>query len=724
MFRTKANKVALASSALLLCAAIAHAQTASPLTATPTSVSIGYVLGTGPGTPVPTSLSVPTGTSGSIPFVIDQTTVPFWLTTQNASAVALTSGSVAAGTPVAVYFVATSYAGSMSAGAYVANVGFAVNGYSELIVQVTLTVTGGASTLSVVNNGTPVATAGTVPLTWTYGAAASTIALPLTLFSSNDPIPFSATSAVTSNGPEDWIEIVNPNGIAYNYGSTLNITFAQDALTNATVGSQLTGSITINYGASSQYVVNIDITVGEPAPAVSSIFPRETAPLSATSFLYLVVTGTGFGTTTQGFTTATSVSLTYGPTGTPSAVLGQTGGVLAAGLTTVVNPTTMILKIPAQDATSGTPIPLLTSAAVGNPVTIAITNGTYGSASPATLYVSTNPIIDSIADAAALVEPTPGQNPNVAPYELISIFGNNFCTSCGSTPVIASPSENRYPTSLTAPASGGEPLTVTFYKTLDTASTLTDSDVIAQGYILFASNTQINVLVPSTVAVADNPMQVVVGYGPTGSVLVSNSNVSYAVTAAQANPGIFTASSNGQGQGAILVAGTGGTVTVNSSGSASTEVAEGGTIEIYASGLGIPNSAAADTASATKPSFPNSCVSVASYVTTAGLTSPSTADGAVLNPADIETNLYPPCFSSSGSTPVTVGVTVAGQTATVTYAGWVSGSVAGLYQINATVPTSTKVVAGSNAIELTVTYGSGTSKTVYSSQGGVTVAVK
>ena len=43
--------------------------------------------------------------------------------------------------------------------------------------------------------------------------------------------------------------------------------------------------------------------------------------------------------------------------------------------------------------------------------------------------------------------------------------------------------------------------------------------------------------------------------------------------------------------------------------------------------------------------------------------------------------------------------------ATVTYAGWVAGSVAGLYQINATVPT--KATAG-KSLPVVVTVGSGT----------------
>jgi len=690
MFRISACKISVAASALLLCAGLAQAQTipASPLKATPTSVSIGFTLPSTAGMAQSTALSV---TSGSVPFVIDSTTVPFWLSTQDGSGNPLSGGTVSAGTPFNVYFQGSAAAGAMNAGAYVASVGFAVNGYQELTVQVTLTVLGTSSTLTVFNGSTPVTSGGSaVAVSWTYGAA--TPALALTLVSSNDPITFASTSAVNGSSPEDWIQLASPNGIAYNFGTALNVGFARDALINSTVGSTLTGSITITYGAST-FVVNISITIGEPAATVTSVFPQESAPL-ASGALTVVVTGTGFGSVAQGFTDATTVSLTYGPGGATTGTLGA--GHLSAGTVTYVNPTTMVLSIPAKDG-SGTPVSILTTA--GQNVTLSITNPTFNS-SPvtATLYVTSNPIVYSVADAAALEEPTPGNTPTVAPYELVSIFGNNFCPTC-TGPVIAPVSSGRYPTTLTAPASGGDPLTVTFYK----ADGVT---VVGDAYIVFANNTQINALVPSTVASADNPMQVVVSYNS----INSNVNVTYSANAALANPGIFTTSSSGQGQGAILNSDS----SVNSS---TKQAAPGSTIMIYASGLGTPNSTAADTASTKKAAFPASCISIASYVAAAGLSSPTTADGAVLDSGDIETNLLPPCFATSGQIAVTIG----GAAATVTYAGWVSGSVTGLYQINATIPT--KATAGNLPVVVTVTNKVGTQTVVNTSQTGVTVAV-
>jgi uncharacterized protein (TIGR03437 family) len=351
-----------------------------------------------------------------------------------------------------------------------------------------------------------------------------------------------------------------------------------------------------------------------------------------------------------------------------------------------VNPTTMILSIPWED---GTPVSILDTA---QKITISINNG--GSAVTAFLWVTANPVIYSVTDAAALIEPTPGTQPNVAPYELVSIFGTNFCPTCAA-PVVAPVASSRYPTSLTA---GGHTLTVTFYKSDGVT-------LVGDAYLLFATNTQINALVPSAVVAADNPMQVVVSY----DAVLSNTNVLYEVNGALANPGIFTSSSNGQGQGAILLANG----TVNSSATASAKAAPGGSISIYLSGMGAPNSTGTDVAATKAGKFPTSCISVANYVAEAA-PSPATADGVVLDSTDIATNTLPPCFATANQVTATIG----GAAATVTYAGWVSGSVTGLYQVNATVPT--KATAGNLPITVTVNNGTGQ---VVTSQAGVTVAV-
>jgi uncharacterized protein (TIGR03437 family) len=104
---------------------------------------------------------------------------------------------------------------------------------------------------------------------------------------------------------------------------------------------------------------------------------------------------------------------------------------------------------------------------------------------------------------------------------------------------------------------------------------------------------------------------------------------------------------------------------------------------------------------------------VANYVTAADLTSPATADGAVLSASDWGTGNLPPCFSTKSYVTVTIG----GVAATVTYDGWVAGSVTGLYQINVTVPKATTSTTPVNLPVLVTVNG-------VPAQTGVTLAVK
>jgi len=106
--------------------------------------------------------------------------------------------------------------------------------------------------------------------------------------------------------------------------------------------------------------------------------------------------------------------------------------------------------------------------------------------------------------------------------------------------------------------------------------------------------------------------------------------------------------------------------------------------------------------------------SVKASSTTAAYTSPAwtTIDGAVFSygPNTIISGL-PPCFTDTIT--VTFGTGASAVTATsaagggVTYAGFVSGAVAGLYQINVKIPTGITGLPAS--VPITVTIGSYTS---------------
>ena len=225
--------------------------------------------------------------------------------------------------------------------------------------------------------------------------------------------------------------------------------------------------------------------------------------------------------------------------------------------------------------------------------------------------------------------------------------------------------------------------------------------MITNAYLLFATNNQINALVPSGVT-----GNATVNIGVTWNSLASTL---FPATIAAQNPGVFTVTSSGQGQGAILLS----DYSLNSG---SNKAAAGSTVLIYMTGVGAPNSAALNSATATKAAFPTTCVSLASYMATINAlgTPPSplwtTNDGAIIQSAKLTANHFPPCMATANAVTVNIG----GKAATVAYAGWVSDSVAGLYQINATLASTTP----SGTQPVTVTVGG------VASQTGVTMVVK
>jgi uncharacterized protein (TIGR03437 family) len=694
MFRLSANKISAAASALLLCAGLAQAQTPTPLTATwtnsPAAVALTFNL-TGNVANGPIGVTV-TATSPTI-FDIDPTTVPYWLTLTNSGGTAITGGT----TPnVLVNFQANTATEALGVGNYGANIHFKVSGDADLVVPVALAVTNGVNTVSVAQ-GT------TIALTWVYGAAPPTQVL--TIVSSAQPAAFSVTTAnttvsTTENIPSNWISSSAPSGIAYTFGTPITISFLSDVLKNAAVGASLTGTVTITPGSGSAITVDITITVGEPAAVVSGIFPAAVAP-STTTALALVVTGSGF--TSSATTCAPAVcgdvtTVTIGYTGDGGSAVSLTG-TQVAGSIHVVNPNTMVLTIPAMDAQSPTASNILAAGTI----TLTITNGLAGeTAQVETLTVTSNPIITSITDAASLVQATPPNALKLAPYELISIFGNNFnLTALGAAGTAVAATTNsfgQYPESLDVPTGGANPISVSFYK----QGTIGAPTLIGTAPLVYISNTQINAIVPSGVTASGiTALQIVVTYG-------ANSNATpYPAVPIATNPGVFTVGADGQGQGAILNS----DYSINSP---TNVAATGSTVMLYLSGLGAPNSTSSDAASTTVAKFPGSCISPASYFAAVNALVPAPAtpwtsdDGAVILVSNLGTNKLPPCFTSSPS------VTIGGKTATVTYAGWVADSVAGLYQVNVTVPT----VTASTTAPVLVTMGGVTS------QAGVTMAVQ
>jgi len=671
MFKFSANQILLASSALLLCAGFAQAQTepVSPATAAPTSVDIQFQLPATAGAAASVTLTIASGTDL---FSIDPSTVPFWLTATPAGNTIVPANPGPAET---VAFQASTAAGSLTAGVYTASVHVRITGFQDLVIPVSLAVADVASTVSITYNGTAKANNSTITIPWVYGSAYPSATLDI--LSSDAPIAYSATSAITTPlNTVNWIQLGASSGIAYNFGSPLAVNFLSDVLKNASVGDSLQGQVTISYGSGPTTIqINFTINVTEPNAALSAnpLFPAY-VPVVSTGSATVVVTGSGF----YAAPSATVVSINYGHGLKVLTTLASSDGTPVPGAVTIVDPNHLILTIPWDDASNNA---ILSSAQA---VTISITNGiALETPVTATLNVTTFPIVNAITDGAAVVAPATGATPKFAPYEMVTVWGSNFGPTAG-TPVVATTTSSVYPTSLTT---NGHALSVAVYKQDGTT-------LLANAPLLFASNDQINMMVPAEIiGTGITGLQFVVTYG-------LNSSQPYMATPAATNPGLFTTSSSGQGQGAILNS----DFSVNGS---SNQATKGSTVIIYATGLGAPNSTSADTASTTAAKFPASCISVANYETAASLT---TADGAVLIGSDIATNKLPPCFATANQVTVTIG----GLAATVTYAGWVSGSVTGLYQINATVPT--KATTGDLPVLLT-TGG-------VTSQAGVTVALK
>jgi hypothetical protein len=103
--------------------------------------------------------------------------------------------------------------------------------------------------------------------------------------------------------------------------------------------------------------------------------------------------------------------------------------------------------------------------------------------------------------------------------------------------------------------------------------------------------------------------------------------------------------------------------------------------------LGTPDGTA-NNASAGAAQWPGDCVSTSSYVAALNLQTGNSAvggDGLVIADWVLNANRLPPRLSATATIPT---VTIGGQPATVTYAGWVAGSVAGHYQVNVRLPGS------------------------------------
>jgi hypothetical protein len=192
------------------------------------------------------------------------------------------------------------------------------------------------------------------------------------------------------------------------------------------------------------------------------------------------------------------------------------------------------------------------------------------------------------------------------------------------------------------------------------------------------------------------------GYG-TGSTM--RSSAAFDVDVVATNPGVFTVAANGQGDGAVLDSTYAPIVPGSEAGLRSTGGgSDSDVVQIYMTGLGVPNSGGSNASAGSGYTWSTDCVTEASYRTSLNnyaSSSLTTLDGVIISSSLLNTNRLAPCFrSSSDSSGTPPTVTIGGVAGTVTYAGWVADSVAGLYQMNVRLPSSTGSYTTSAGVSL------------------------
>lgn len=619
----------------------------SPLVATPASFTLSYTKGSGTAGYADVALSAASGTP---PFTVDPTSLPGWLSVDTAT------GAV----PATIRFSTNKTADSLAAGNYSATVQILSSGSASLALPLALAVSDASPTLSV-EEGT------TRNLKWT---TAQPLPIPyITLSSSGAAIAY---SIATDGALAPIISSGFRNGFAYSYGTPVPVTFDPTVLGAAQPGSVLTGTVSITWGSpATTTVVTINLTIQPSAATLQSILPSVVPAAAAGQTVTVALSGSGFVDSTDP-AQATVVGIVSG------------GSLMAdKNLAVTISNSSNILVTITAPATSDRLLPFSPSGS-GGTVTLGVCNplGTKCSTATgtATLTISTNPTIQSVTSASSYAITQPPALPVVAPYDILSLFGFHFCTSrgtgCGATVLYGLPDSVtlRYPTQLSPDAAGASQrrLSVTFQTT--DASPVT----IGNAPLLFATDTQINLVAPVGLnAYIGKTVNITVNFG-------SAASAAYPVVVAATDPGIFAVGADGQGDGAVLAADW-SVVGMGNEAGVRQVAADSDTVQIFVTGLGEPDGKADDSV-AGGGLWPQDCVSEISFLKSLNkLTSGSAAtlDGTLAASAALASGRLGPCMIMAVPT-----VTVGGQPATVTYAGWVPNSIAGAYQLNVKLPAS------------------------------------
>ena len=647
----------------------------SVLTVSPTK-SLTYVKGSG--TPAYVDLPVSSTPSGLF-LSINQASLPNWLTVDS------TTGTL----PKSFRFSTTSVCDTLPPGTYTATVYLQVAGYADTPVSISLLLTNKAPTLSVslppvaLSPGLQSTSTTTMQnINWVVGSPAPTTTI--IAQSSDSPIGFTAAGGGAA-GPIPS----TTSGVAYNFGTEIGVTFNQVALASAVPGTVLNGTVTLTWGSSnSTIVVTFNISVLSAAPTLTSVLPASIPTATAPNHFTVTLSGTGFVGGTDA-ALATKLGIVVG------------GSIVTdSNLTPVVSGSSTILltiNVPAVGADTN-----LTQFATPGALELGICNPA-GSGSCTTpqatilLNIGAGPIVQAVTSASSFKQGSPT---TTAPFDIITIWGANFCPTCGSSGIAfgtPDPITQLYPQSLALPADPNNGnavhyLTATFYNHLSAGS----GTWLGNAPLLFATNNQINLVVPANVSTATGTVDVVVTYNSTNAVPASSATEpatgpgTYNLTIAATDPGMFTVGADGQGNAAILNAITYQQITQASPAGMRSVGTDSDTVALYVTGLGIPDSTATDTSGGTMTNITD-CISTTAYISALqalpGATN-TTMDGAVILPSVIDPSRLPPCMANTSTTTVPA-VTIGNVAATsVGFAGFVDTAITGLYQINVTLPVS------------------------------------
>jgi len=664
-----------------------HSGPLSPLTVTPVpaapTLSMSYIKGSGtPATQtvnLTSSISTPTAST-----FYQMLTFPTWLTVNSPT------GFIPYTVGANLTFGTTIAADSLAPGTYTTTVFVQVANYADEPITISLLVANKAPTLSIT-------TPNPMPVLYTLGGPipVSTI----TVVSSDSPIPYTISFGgllapqLTANE--------QLTGIAFSFGSNIGITYNPLLFETSAPGTVLSGTVTFTWGPATAStpaivtVVTINLTVGSPAAALTSISPASLPTAPPGSVFSVNLTGSGFVGGTDP-TLATKVGIVTGSS--PATITLDPNFHL-----TYINPSNMILQVTVPALVGGangdSNLPFLVGG-TGGPVYLGVVNGTGTTPTgTAILTIGSNPIIYGVTSSSSFTEVSGGALPSLAPYDMFSVFGASFCSSvgtfpapvganggCSNTTILAGHPDSVYsvfPFALT-PDSQILPTPPSSSLWRNLSVTLYPHGTLAGGLpapLLFATNGQINAIVPGS-ATAGAEYDVVVNFAPSSSVARS---APFPVNIVATDPGIFTIGSDGQGSAAALASPS--YALINSANPAGMRSGAGNsdTIQLFVTGLGVPPSPASSTCAPALTGAGNYLTALDGQTNPAGTF--TTIDGAVILDTLLGSDLPPCLYALTHGTQPTA--TVGGQPATISYAAFVGNTVAGLYQMNILLPSST-----------------------------------